>query len=527
MSTTAAKKPRCLWNPVARMVRREEGIALVFVLLALSIFFVLVMSFLVETTVQGRLVAASRDHQTALYTAEAGIQEALVRINARDRSLTRAVNGGNVRVWIPIDTRTVGTDGSDPALWRFVHDDQSLNLDIPALGEIPGFDTVADDWAEYDPEWQAFLWYASPAIVAATFTTGNHYPTLVDLTTRPEGLVRRLLVQRLDEDTPEAAAGVQLRWEKDDSGAMLFTDGLRRFTARQGKDDLGVQDAWPVIEAVATGRAGRAQRRLVAEIARFPIRLPHTALYSCGETLPAFPGSGSMTVSGFDYPPFDPNTGLPAGTLLTGTAVYSPPLDPAQAPPVPAVTVCCQEGAGRCADTGDEDLALQAQLGSQSDLFGADTGDGDSVQVGELNVRDLFEAYTYSMPSDHDYAPDSVGDLGDANRFVVSRIHATGGVQDVAGPDPMVSGGVLLLDTGDDPNNVLRFEADAVFYGLVLVIGRGEVSFRHSLRVFGLLATSAEIDVQDSAQIYYSSQALRKIEPLQVHRVLRLAEPDL
>jgi hypothetical protein len=504
----------------------ERGVALVFVVLALSVLSVLAMTYLIDTTIEAKMVAASQEHHLALYSAEAGIQEVLVRLNTHDRSVMRQVNGGRVRQWIPFDTRTSGDPTGNPDLWRFAHNDGANNDGASGGPVAPGIEDKPDDWAEYDPDWEAYIWYCSQKAVDRAFTEGNHYATLIDLSTaRPDGLVRRLLEYSVAPGEENLGRGLRLRWKRNQAGSILFTNGFEQFTAQQGRDQLGVTEAWPVIEILATGKFGRAHRRIVAEAANFPVQIPRTAVYSCGETVPTFVGSGNMTITGFDYPLYDPWTGQPVGQGLNGSAVYGPPLDPGQYPPVPALTLCCPQGPGRCGDARDETEALQNEFQGSAELYGQDTGDGDPIQIGEINVQALFQAFSYYISPGHDYPASDVGDLGDADRFYVSRITATGGTNVVHGGG--TAGGVLLIDTGDQAGNVVRFNSSTDIYGLILAIGKGELSFNGSCKVFGSIFAASEVVVRGTAQVYYSSQAISKVQRLQTHRLIRLYEARL
>ena len=66
------------YGPIEKHIR---NIALVFVLFALSIFSLLALTYLLDTRVESKMVAGSRDSKLALYAADAEIQEILVRLN--------------------------------------------------------------------------------------------------------------------------------------------------------------------------------------------------------------------------------------------------------------------------------------------------------------------------------------------------------------------------------------------------------------------------------------------------------------
>jgi len=70
-------------NPDSFIEKELRNIALVFVLFALDVFSVLALTYLIDTRIESKMVSASRDHNLALYAAEAGIQEAITRLNLK------------------------------------------------------------------------------------------------------------------------------------------------------------------------------------------------------------------------------------------------------------------------------------------------------------------------------------------------------------------------------------------------------------------------------------------------------------
>jgi hypothetical protein len=539
-----------------RAIRSQRGIALVFVLFALSVFSLLALTYLIDTRIEAQIVATSRDFHLAQYAAEAGVQEVLIRVNAPLRKKTRTVNGGDVREWMPYDTRNpaVGDDANEDT-WKFVHDDR---LDDWAVNGTAwkGADTAKmDDWAEYDPQWRANIWYATPQVVEAQFPWSagtpwvNHYATLVDITTpRPDGLVRTLLEYSIAPDDTNLDRGLRVQWKvanrkKPDGTAvppedwkMVFTDGYQQFTMEEGLVLPNFTEAWPVMEIHSVGKYGRAHRRFVAEIANFPIRIPRTAVYACKDPGPSFLGNGNMEIIGYDYPILMPN-GQP--TSAGGSHVYWPPLNPADYPPVPAVTVCCPKtnpansseawGPGACDVAGREEAATEYQIEineNNNEFYGSNTGDGDSIQVAELDVQALYDAYSSYITPGHEIPADNPADWGSpAGNFYVSRItHPNnGGTMTVH----ETIGGVLLIDTGSNPGNVVRFNGTTKMYGLVIVVGQGRMDWQGGAEAYGSLLVGTRVRVTGAATVYYSSQALDRIQRLQVHRIIRMSETAL
>jgi hypothetical protein len=521
----------------------QRGVALVFVLFALTLLSVLSLTFLTDTQIESKMVSTSRDFNLALYAAEAGIQEALVRLNMQDRSARKEVNGGKVRVWIPSDTRTLGSDEDPPLSWRFVHND-NVNND-----EWPGISDKIDDWAEYDPRWQANIWYSAPGDVTSSGEGWQmSYPTLVEIDRyRPDGLVRRLLEHSVAADDANANRGLLMRWKIENrhdpdpaSWRMIFTDGYQQFTAAEGWSTLKKTEAWPVIEIHAVGRYGRANRRYIGEAARLPLKIPRTAVYACSPSPPAFKGAGNMIISGFDYPILN-SAGEPNGSR--GAGVVNPPLPPSTNRPVPALTVCCPArdpddslavwGPGACNTAGREKIAaaLQVDRHGNTELYGVDTGDGDPVAIGELDVNALYRAFEYYIsPGPHDW-PVSPADArlmewGGPSAFYVNRIVKLDDGVSVFNPPNGMIGGVLLVNTGQN-EGVVRFAAGTTIYGLVIAVGNGTVDFRGNAEIFGSVLAGTDISIKGTATVYYSSQALDRIEELQVHRLIRIYETEL
>jgi hypothetical protein len=526
--------------------RDQRGVALVTVLLALIILTSLALTYLINTDVETRSVAATRDSKMALYAADAAIQEAILRLNAGPRARV-TVNGSTFWTWIPSDLRT-GGDPNTPAAWRFVRDDGINNgagstapCGGSGLNDCSGLNDTADDWAEVFPGWRANIWAAPQSWVD---DPGNnlpademHYGTLLDLSANPS-LISFGLNANPNATGPEARSrgGIFIRRKLDENDNVIFTNGRQQFTAAQGTlaeasggiglSPLlagGVAPAWPVLEIWATGRHNNASRRLVAEVANFPLAIPDTALYACATPNRAVDGNGAFLVSGYDYPMFNSTGGLiapPLGNSTTGMV----PRDPSQqaTAPVPAVTVCCHEGPGNCTTPELETTALTSQIAG-AEFFGANSGDGDTVQIGEMNVEALFESYipyisaTGCRPSCD--SSSGFNEMGSETNFVIARISGSG-----TASMPNYSFGVLLLEvTGGQ----LKIAGNTRFYGLIIAIGNGEIVFQGTMGIVGALYVGAQAKMGGNPKLFYSRDALSRIRQLTFVRLLRFWEETI
>jgi hypothetical protein len=535
----------------------ERGIVLVFVLLAMTMVTGLILIFLLSTTVETKSVSASRDSKLALYAADAAIQEVIARVNFMDRTLTRDVNGTDVRVWIPkdlINTSAPGYDADNPNTWRYIHQDGVNNTtgspepcdSSEPLHDCSGVSGDADDWGEFYPSWRVNIWYADNDWMsdnAAALPPGQNVLTLLG-PSQKSLLVYGLTADGLAAGAAAAQAGIFVQRKLDASGRMVFTDGTKQFTAAQATaaeeaGGLGMltdaaqrPPAWPVMEIYATGRFGGVTRRRIAEAGNFPIQLPETALYACGEGSPTVDAkSKPLLISGYDYPMFrDGDLVEPGpGNNFDG---MNPPYNP-QSPdtaPVPSITVCCSKGPGNCV-SGDEQAAVSAQVGglSNAELYGLNTGDGNSIAIGELDVQALYESYVpYTSSSGcgaSGCAPskNKLDAMGTESDSVVAHFNVTSNNTSLNLPSQGF--GVLLINTN---GNQVKITGGTTIYGLVIVVGKGgELDLGGTIDIIGQVLTGTDVDITGNAKIFYSRDALSRIPQFTYIRLLRTWEASL
>jgi hypothetical protein len=517
---------------------------------------VLVFISLVDTKVESQSVVASQDSKVAYYAADSGVAEALLRINFQNRTETKSVNGANVPIWIPWDLRTGGTD-TDPTTWTFVQDDgidNGAGSTSPCGGtgasDCSGFDATADDWAEMYPNWQADIWDASQSWVDSNVSNlpsgAQHYATLFDFTSRMPFAEFGIIA---DPGATDAVAtsrgGIFIKRKLDSAGKIIFTDGMKQFTAVEAMTPVadggigmtppppgGVPPAWPVFEIWSTGRHNSSSRRLVAEVANFPNKLPDTALYVCGDlsSPPTITAGGAFLVSGYDYAMYD-STGkliVPATGNSTKNTLVKDPSQPATAPVI-ATTVCCHKGPGNCTDPGDETAAVNAQI-TGGEYFGLDSGDGDTFQLGELDVQALFDSFvpfispTGCGASGCDVTGVGLKAMGTDTSFVVARVTGTVG-KTLSNPLPNSGFGVLLLDI--PAGSSIKLTSNVRLWGLVVVVGEGDLESNGTLDVIGAMYVGADINMKGNYKLLFSRDALSRIPRIMQARILRLFESAL
>lgn len=114
-----------------------RNIALIFVLFALDVFSILALTYLIDSKVEAKMVAASRDSKLAQYAAEAGLQEVITRLNLQNSDINNNQFTYNVLVEV--------YDDDDPYAVLFTGLESINEKERNKSAEIPDFNAIDPD----------------------------------------------------------------------------------------------------------------------------------------------------------------------------------------------------------------------------------------------------------------------------------------------------------------------------------------------------------------------------------------------